>query len=53
MISGDMGGGALACSGMEEPIKRKNKMIEGSREEEGGGGRVLVGKPDTHNAPLS
>lgn len=50
MISGDMGRGGrtLACSGMEEPIKRKNKMIEGS-----GGGRAPVGKPDTHNASLS
>lgn len=51
MISGNMGrvGRTLACSGMEEPIKSKNKMIEGRRE----GGRALVGKPDTHNTPLS
>lgn len=51
MISGDTGrvGRTLACSEMEEPIKRKNKMIEGSR----GGGRAPLGKPDTHNAPLS
>lgn len=47
---------------MEELTERKNEMLkgeQGSREERGvggwvrGGNRVLVGKLDNHNAPLS
>lgn len=45
---------------MEELTKRKNEMLAGEQGGRRGGGvggeggsRVLVGKPDNHNAPLS